>query len=69
MQNRIFERNIRRTMLEKRTRIDRQNNRKGAVGNKKRDARRSIRDEYSDTWKNTIARKRVKNFRNARTRD
>lgn len=56
-------------LVEKRTRIDRQNNRKGAGGNKKRDARRFIRDEYSDTWKNTIARKRVKNFRNARTRD
>lgn len=50
---------IRRTMLVgERTRVDRQNDRKGATTrNKKRDVRRSIRDEYSDTSKNTIARK------------
>lgn len=30
-------------LVEERTHIDRQNNRKGATGNKKRDARRPIR--------------------------
>lgn len=45
-------------LVGERTRVDRQNDRKGATTrNKKRDVRRSIRDEYSDTSKNTIARK------------